>query len=884
MRKTFKLFCAAAMAALAVSSCGKIWDELDNVQGEIDGLEARIAELETKLNDQVATINTTLGTLAEADEKLAADIAAVVADVEAANAIIAKLDAADGTINGRIDDLAKALDTFEDATEKAIAEAVAKIAVVKVENNKAGNYVLTFANGDTLEVAAADPNANNTGLVTVIDGKWAVVGADGKTTVLDAEVHPDTKIDFKVDPETKELLYTLDGENWETTGAYVGEEDFYLVTDFVDCETYVKITVGGVEYQLPKVSTNRFEILSGMVFFDAGATKTIPVLLDGVVSSMVAKIPAGWSAEIVNGSLQVTAPSDGSGAGDDYMDDMGGIMSMSTAVTENYGTVEIWAVTESGKTFVGTLVVSLSDAFAKLDVKDDYVYVTIPSEEVMDYDDDWNPVPTGEYQPLYYPVFYGACEVEDFDGEALVNKFNYWEIGVDDEKNPGIRVNYTLGEDGYPEWLAETKTSLKDLLGAEPELGKTYVVWAFDRNAYEYENSDATFVKAYYTPSKVTVAEPVVTWNDATLSVSIEGLEEFYALVLEKEQYEYYVSEEMMGSWTDAYLEELKSWGMDYTFYDMFMPGNVHYSPGSFFKNEYTGQLSKLGFEADSEEINEFVPGTKLVLCVLPIDPAKTKADYSLSDVVVKEFALKGLVYNGTATVTFGEPEPDYTSFTVPMTSTGAAVVAYDYMTTEDYEALVENLEADETILDYMIENYGDLKMTNKAEAEVYAQSLTKNTSYTVVAIAVDAEGKVSEVATKEVMTLDYPYDTENLGIEVVSVTFTEGAAPVTVVYKVTGAKNIVVNASLGGTPSLRNNSTYGTYFEANLMNYSPSYMYLKNLPVAEDGTVSVTYSSYYGPYKYSYAVAYTIDENDKITALSNAHVTDLSTYLAAAE
>ena len=87
MRKTFKLFCAAALAALAVSSCGKIWDEFDNVHGEIDGLEARIAELEKKLNDQVATINTTLGNLAKADEKLAADIAAVVKDVEAAKAL-----------------------------------------------------------------------------------------------------------------------------------------------------------------------------------------------------------------------------------------------------------------------------------------------------------------------------------------------------------------------------------------------------------------------------------------------------------------------------------------------------------------------------------------------------------------------------------------------------------------------------------------------------------------------------------------------------------------------------------------------------------------------------------------------------------------------------
>lgn len=888
MRKTFKLFCAAALAALAVSSCGKIWDEFDNVHGEIDGLETRIAELEKKLNDQVATINTTLGALADADKELAADIASVVADIEAANAIIAKLDAADGTINGRIDDLEKALASFEDETEKEIAKVVAQVAVVKAEKNEAGNYLLTFADGSTLEVAAADPNANNTGLVTIVDGKWAVVGADGKTTVLDAEVHPDTKIDFKVDPETKELLYTLDGENWETTGAYVGEEDFFLVTDFVDCDTYVKITIGGVDYQLPKVSTNRFEILSGMVFFNAGATKTVPVLLDGVVSSMVAKIPAGWSAEIVNGALQVTAPADETAGGDDYIDDDmgGGIMPWSAGVagaTASYGTVEIWAVTETGKTFVGTLEVSMSDAFANLTVKSDSVFVSIPSEEIFDFDENWNPVPTGEYEPVFFPVFYGACEADKFDGEALMKTINYFVVGEDEEANPGIHGNYTLGENGYPVWVAETKASLKELLGAEPKVGKSYVVWAFDRNASDYDNSDATFIKAYYTPSKVTISEPVVTWNDATLGVSIEGLEEFYALVVEKEMYDYYTSEEMGGSWTDAYLEELRSWGMDYTFYDMFMPGNVHYSPGSFFENEYTGLLSKLGVEEDSEMVNEYDPGAELVLCVLPIDPAKTKADYKLSDVVVKEFALKGLAYNGTATVTLGEADAVYTSFTVPMTSTGAVVVGYKHWTTEAYEALVEGLEDGETIQDYMMDNFGDLSQTNEAEYEVYVQSLVKNTAYTLAAIAVDAEGKVSEVVTKEVKTLDYPYDTTNLSIEVVSVTFTEGAAPVSVVYKVTGAKNIVVNGSFG-TPMLRNNATSGATVEANLMNTGLDSYYLKNYPVAEDGTVTVTYTSYSSSLRYSYAVAYTVDDDDSITALSKAHVTDLSTYLPAAE
>ena len=80
------MFCAAAVALLAVSSCGKIWDEFDSVNGEIDAinkeladLKAKVAELETKLNSDVAAIN----------EKLAA-INSELDDVNAALAINVK--------------------------------------------------------------------------------------------------------------------------------------------------------------------------------------------------------------------------------------------------------------------------------------------------------------------------------------------------------------------------------------------------------------------------------------------------------------------------------------------------------------------------------------------------------------------------------------------------------------------------------------------------------------------------------------------------------------------------------------------------------------------------------------------------------------------------
>ena len=110
-----------------------------------------------------------------------------------------------------------------------------------------------------------------------------------------------------MDPKTGELKYSLGGQ-FVSTGAYVAGETFSVVTNVVEGDGIVTITIGGVEYDLPLVSTNTFEILSGMVFFNEGATKTIPVKMKGVVSAMLANAPAGWDAKLVGNSVQVTAP------------------------------------------------------------------------------------------------------------------------------------------------------------------------------------------------------------------------------------------------------------------------------------------------------------------------------------------------------------------------------------------------------------------------------------------------------------------------------------------------------------------------------------------------------------------------------------------------
>lgn len=825
-----KALAVGVMTLLAVSCYDdtKLWEGFEALEDRVDALEA-------KINEQVATLNSVIGALE------------------------------------------------------------AKVAVVKVEKNAAGNYVLTFSNNETLEISAADANANNTNLITTVTegGKtyWAVVGADGKVTKLNAVVHPDTKLLFKVDSETGLLMVSYDGTNYESTGVFVNDDTtFNVVEKFVDAEGYVVLTVGGVEYKLPKVSANHFEILSGMVFFSAGETKTIPVDMNGVVTSMVAKQPSGWTVELADGALNVTAPADASDeGGDDYVDDWG---PLSTDVAnETYGKIEIWVVTEDGKTLVGSVSVSLEGMFAEVSFSEDkekgtMVTVEVPTYMEDVYDDNWNVIGQ-EPVAMYYPVFFGACEADKFDGAALAKTLDYFTLGEDEAANPSIFGMYEPNEEGYGyNWLINRTVSLKDLLGAEPETGKTYVVWAYNRNADAYSNGADSFILSYYVPTKTTIDVTSVSWNNAELNVSVVGAEEFVLVAAYKEDFEYYTSSE--GWWNPEYLAMMAQYGSNFTFMDVFLPGTIggmgmHQFAGQFVKGQFKGKLTELG--ATKEITYEYNPEQELVLCVLPLSKYKSDKDYTMYDLVVKEIKLNSLVAGGSATVAFDTPVVAFENYSVNLTSTGSSLTVYKNFTKAQYDKIVAAFETGETMQDYVMENFDSFYRTNMATYEAKFNNLTKATEYTLVAMAIDAEGKCGEVVTLPIVTKDYPYDDTNLKVTVKSVTVSaENEKHVTVVYELVGTTKLGVYGNYFGAKAQFTSSTStSASLEKYVATKSANYVYWVEDTDA-DGLVTVEFDNYnpakYYNYKYAYAVAYTEDANG-VTALTHAVMTDASTFNA---
>ena len=677
---------------MAVSSCGKIWDE-------IDGLKVRVTALEEKLNTEVSTINATLGTLKAADEKLAADIAAVVADVKKVNETLTTLDAADKSLDGKISDLNAALEAFKTEAEKQLAAAIAQIAVVKAEKNDAGNYVLTFADGKTLEVAAADANANNTGVITTVDVEgvtyWAVIGADGKTTVLDAAVHPDTKLEFKVDPETNELLVAYDGKTWEQTGVIVNDETtFNVVTDFEDGEDYVTITVGGEEYQLPKYVADNSSIALGReeVYFAYGASKEVELTVEDVEEYYVMSKPDGWRASFEDATLTITAPSK-------ELIEMG--------VAEGAGEVLVHATAATGVCKVVKLGVTVGEAL-KVSIKDGVV--TLFNALVVPETDYW----TGEVIGYAFSdVWFGLTPVTEY------TDYESFEAFMATQPEPlsnlqGILFNsvevqseYIYEEGVYEEFVSSMSLSEiveKSYSGFELVEDEVYVMWAVPMGTSSYNYDEGVYL---ITDSYVDIEDTESLYNNVNMEAVFYGADGFVVGATDKAQfnewgigedytYENALEEYLIGTWMPGPLANFNGGDLA-AMGDMFIDGAHSLKLGDVLISSGMGG----GMMPMPSAGSSVSPDAEYFVWVIPY--YEDKVEYTFEDLVLLTVKTAPLVYNAAiqANVTLGEVTA--TSAVISLVPAEGGSTVFELMTAESLEEFkIDGAVDDDLLVDYM--------------------------------------------------------------------------------------------------------------------------------------------------------------------------------------
>ena len=708
MKKTFlagfMAFCVCAMSLCTVSCTKEIKQDIADLKGQVADLAQKIAALENKLTSEVNTLNA--------------------------------------------------------AIASAKSELEAKIAVTGVEK-KDGNVVLTLSNGE--KVTVATDNANNTNLVTTVteNGKtyWAVVGADGKAKSLGVEVgHPDVKLAFKVNPETKELLISYNGTDYEGTGVQVVNPDAsnHFVSNPVEGDDYVQFNIGNAQFRLPKYVEDNSTLAPGSenFFLMFGATREVALVADGIAEYYVMSKPDGWKATIEENTLVVTAPT---------------AKAAEIGAAELKGEILIHATTEAGKCKVAKITVDTGDGLTLEVLNDGTMNITnaYAAEEINMW---------GESMGFNFTNFFiGFADPEDFyaDTEAFFKSYetNYGFPGAYAMFYNNWDMEFRLYEPGVYE-VDQLTANVADYYQwctySELEYGSKIVVWVAPVDAKGNPIAEAAkwvdFSYIYVNAELVNV-----THNEINIKVNAVGADSYIIGYVAENDYGYSGFENYMrnGLW------EYFSYSTEYL--------------GTIVEEDLidaTLKVSDFGMYGP-EPLNY---GDTYKVWVMPMYDNMTAADYNFETnflPYVYEFSTNDIVAGGEAAVEFEADELGYWSLSANIVPNEIVEkVYYEWYTVEEYAEVQE----DEAALIETLREFGYTFDADGGTATMY--SAAPGNSYVLVALSVGTDGKYGELQAETFSTPALPYD-NNITVSIESLTLVDDTY--TAVLNVTGADKVAL-------------------------------------------------------------------------------------------
>lgn len=665
-------FCVGVMSLSTVSCTKEIEQDIADLKGQVAELAQKIADLEARLTSEVNTLNT------------------------------------------------------------AIANLDKKIAVVGVEN-KDGNVVLTLSNGDKVTVAAPDANANNTNLVTTVteNGKtyWAVVGADGKAKSLGVEVgHPDVKLSFKVNPETKELLISYDGKEYEGTGVLVKNPDDYahVVTAFEEGEDYVKLTIGEAVYTLPKYVEDNASLVLGRAdfFLMYGATKEVSLTAEGIEEYYVMSKPDGWKASIDGTTLYVTAPD---------------IKATEVGAAEAEGLVLVHATTVTGKCKVAKVEVRTG---VGLDLAVDREgNITITNAYTSTETDEMG-VPTTVFTNMYM----GFATPDAFlsDPKAFVQNIRdtydtpdwspyFYFYNLNDYYQ--YQYSYVEVENEVSVATVPVNDVYKAIMYDDMPYGSDVVIWVAPWDEKGQPIAEAVkYVKYSHLRHEVEVTS--VAHNDATVELNIQGATKYYVGMTD-------AWFEENGFSVEAYMKEMGPW--NYITNDA-----IEWMEGLVLEGgEYTGENAiKLSSIFNGEPLNF---NTKYYFWVFPYQEGVKYDNYEEQMApYIYEVTTSPLQAGGSWAATITPDVISYTSISATITPEEGTSVYYKFYTPDAYAAFAD----DNAVVEALLE---DCYTPVTYEYVANVKNLALETSRVLATVSVGADGKYGDVVTETFTTLAAP-------------------------------------------------------------------------------------------------------------------------------
>ena len=318
---------------------------------------------------------------------------------------------------------------------------------------------------------------------------------------------------------------------------------------------------------------------------------------------------------------------------------------------------------------------------------------------------------------------YGLSKFEDYDQESA---FSIAEGLVAGTAEPA--AGYALAEESV-------KVALADLLGSEIDPDSRYVLWAVPALYREGENAgyyvEEGSVYSYEFGAMAFELELVETdILDAKISVSASGVEGVYGGVTE---YSDDALELVASKLRNAQFTQIAAVDGDFSF---------------------EGMMSQ--YPVEGGEKKEILPSSKYLVWIAPAFSGEYP--YEVEDISYVEVETLPVVDGGSLEVSFADVVVGRSTISAQVSAPGASMIYY---------AVVQSSTANMYFKDNIqnVDKFGLLKanspvLVSGSSSTVEADHLTPNKDYSIVAVAVDADGKYGPVSRVTGKTQVMKYDT----------------------------------------------------------------------------------------------------------------------------
>ena len=581
-------------------------------------------------------------------------------------------------LEDRMDKLEASLQSVQTdiSTLKTLTDALSQNkSIASVLENEDGSYTIKFSDQTEVTIRNGE-NGEDAPQITVIKNEedgvyyWGITSTDGKKTFLkdgEGNMMPVTAAapKIRINTNTKEWEISTDGgKTWEPTGVYASGEgtgDTSLFSGVSQDDDYAYFTLkDGTILKLSKSKELKCEILSGKQYFANGEEKLISVEMSGISKYTVTK-PDGWKASLTGKGLTIIAPV----AENQY--------------AETGGKVAIMAVASNGQSIISEIPVIIGEAPVTISVEGQTVSTTLTSGIEM-----------------YY---LGVLEINEYSAEAVAELVNGYVARM------------------YMKTEALDKVPLAELIGKDPEAGKTYMIWAVPPSEAGSEYlPDDVIASVIKTAATVELKVSDITFEGATVSAIRKGCDVYYTGILDKPNYS-----------PERVIEDLA------------------YGGGTKQFSDYTGPLE--GKVLDF--LPTVIPGTTYVLWAIPY---KEEKGYKTEELVAVEIAVPALTYDGTAAINISSVVTTVSSISATITpGTGCYKFYYSYMK----EQTLANYATDKDVISYLIKS-GD----SSKEAKNFERiSLDPGTKGFIVAVALNEKGQLGSLVKIQADSKEISYN-----------------------------------------------------------------------------------------------------------------------------